>query len=187
MSESTPSPSDAPRRSVLRDMSNSVGRAASTLIPGFMSSWVTPTKPIAPTPGEMTPGYGSDAETPKESWQSADNFRFVEQDDDEVLFRVRDSGVLRSLALPGIPAGNNENEESRKDAALETIEQKQVCVLPCEADHHVHPFPTAHIHAYMLHTMPYRNPCTHIHTRKYSYTTFLWCRQKCVHFACPSW
>ena len=52
-------------------------------------------------------------------WTSADQFKFVEEDDDEVLFRVRDSGVLRSLALPGLS----------KIAAIssdESLEEKQV-------------------------------------------------------------
>jgi hypothetical protein len=53
-------------------------------------------------------------------WTSADQFKFVEEDDDEVLFRVRESGVLRSLALPNLT----------KVAAIsteETLEEKQAC------------------------------------------------------------
>ena len=56
---------------------------------------------------------------PTGCWTSADTFKFVE-DDDEVLFRVRDSGVLRSLALPGLSSATSAlNTE-------ETLEDKQV-------------------------------------------------------------
>jgi hypothetical protein len=51
-------------------------------------------------------------------WTSADQFKFVEEDDDEVLFRVRDSGVLRSLALPGLTTA--------AISAGESLEEKQV-------------------------------------------------------------
>jgi hypothetical protein len=48
------------------------------------------------------PGFDPDATPPPAVWQSGDDYKFVEEDDDEVMFRVRDSGVLRSLALPDI-------------------------------------------------------------------------------------
>lgn len=47
-------------------------------------------------------GFDPDATPPPAVWQSGDDYKFVEEDDDEVMFRVRDSGVLRSLALPDI-------------------------------------------------------------------------------------
>jgi hypothetical protein len=48
------------------------------------------------------PGFDADATPPPTVWQSGDDYKFVEEDDDEVMFRMRDSGVLRSLANPGL-------------------------------------------------------------------------------------
>ena len=85
----------------------------------------TPTKlPSSSIPVNMqsvgpSPGPGS-------CWTSADQFKFVEEDDDEVLFRVRDSGVLRSLALPGLTT-------TAAISAGESLEEKQVLlVISCQ-------------------------------------------------------
>ena len=63
--------------------------------------------------------------TPQASWTAGDQFKFVEEDDDEVLFRVRDSGVLRSLALPGLSQPKVVTPPNAVNAE-ETVEQKQV-------------------------------------------------------------
>lgn len=59
------------------------------------------------------------------AWTTGDRFQFVEEDDDEVLFRVRDSGVLRSLALPGLSRPNAVTPPNAVNAD-ETLDQKQV-------------------------------------------------------------
>ena len=68
------------------------------------------------------------AETPVNTcWTSGTDFKFVEEGDDEVMFRVRDSGVLRSLALPVL------GDATEKQAVVDcqqTLEQKQVLHLP---------------------------------------------------------
>jgi len=120
--ESTPSrnaetPSkQTPSRSTFRDLSNSVTKGVSSLL-----SWSTPTKPSAPATqsGAETPDPNGATPQPG-AWQSADNFKFVEEDDDEVLFRVRDSGVLRSLTTPSFPSGSEDTSSG------EDIEVKQV-------------------------------------------------------------
>lgn len=120
--ESTPSrsaetPSKTPSRSTFRDLSNSVTKGVSNLL-----SWSTPTKPSAPATQAEAETPDSNGATPQPgAWQSADNFKFVEEDDDEVLFRVRDSGVLRSLTTPSFPSAGTEDTSSGED-----IEAKQV-------------------------------------------------------------
>ena len=95
----------SPGRSALRDISNDA----------------TP----EPSPSGSKPFC--DQTTPQQaSWTTGDQFKFVEEDDDEVLFRVRDSGVLRSLALPGLSKPEVVTPPNAVNAN-ETLEQKQVC------------------------------------------------------------
>ena len=104
MSALTPSPA----RAAFRDISNDV----------------TP----SPVDRKAAPVSGvCDQDTPQQaSWTTGDQFQFVEEDDDEVLFRVRDSGVLRSLALPGLSQPEVVTPPNAVNAS-ETLEQKQVC------------------------------------------------------------
>jgi hypothetical protein len=64
-------------------------------------------------------------ETPPQSWTAGDQFQFVEEDDDEVLFRVCESGVLRSHAFPGLSQPSVVSPPHAFNAD-ETLEQKQV-------------------------------------------------------------
>jgi len=96
-------PSPAPARAPFRDISNEA----------------TPD----PSPAGRKEPAGS--ATPQASWTAGDQFKFVEEDDDEVLFRVRDSGVLRSLALPGLSQPDVVTPPNAVNAD-ETVEQKQV-------------------------------------------------------------
>jgi hypothetical protein len=101
----------SPKRQFARDVSNIK-----------QSDLQTPTKPqgcnAEPTMVVKVPSSPSTIG----SWTSADQFTFVEEDDDEVLFRVRDSGVLRSLALPNLTNAAAINAE-------ETLEEKQASGL----------------------------------------------------------
>jgi hypothetical protein len=143
--ESTPSrnaetPSkQTPSRSTFRDLSNSVTKGVSSLL-----SWSTPTKPSAPATqsGAETPDPNGATPQPG-AWQSADNFKFVEEDDDEVLFRVRDSGVLRSLTTPSFPSGSEDTSSG------EDIEAKQV---------HAHPTSSLVLPSPLLNCLPFCDP-----------------------------
>jgi hypothetical protein len=100
----------SPKRQFARDVSNIK-----------QSDLQTPTKPQGsnPEPSVVLQVPASPCSTG--CWTSADQFKFVEEDDDEVLFRVRESGVLRSLALPNLTNAAISTEE--------TLEEKQVNVL----------------------------------------------------------
>ncbi len=98
----------SPGRAALRDMSNEA----------------------TPSPGARKAQAAdlSDQATPQQAaWTTGDQFKFVEEDDDEVLFRVRDSGVLRSLALPELTRPEVVTPPNAVNAD-ETLEQKQVHV-----------------------------------------------------------
>lgn len=78
------------------------------------------------TPNHKPAPMLCDQDTPQQaSWTAGDQFKFVEEDDDEVLFRVRDSGVLRSLALPGLTQPDVVTPPNAVNSD-ETIELKQV-------------------------------------------------------------
>ena len=85
-----------------------------------------------PDPSPLRQKEQAGSSTPQASWTAGDQFKFVEEDDDEVLFRVRDSGVLRSLALPGLSQPEVVTPPNAVNAE-ETVEQKQVRCGCCAA------------------------------------------------------
>jgi hypothetical protein len=102
MTEASPS-----RRAFARDVSNIQ-----------LSDIPTPAKSITSPVRLAQSDSGKSNASPSRSWTSADQFRFVEDDDDEVLFRVRD-GALRSLAPSGSAASTALSSE-------DSIGEKQV-------------------------------------------------------------
>ena len=100
------------RRVFAKDLSNMQG-----------SDIPTPTKSVQNSPARSANAVpAKSSPSPSRCWTSADQFKFVEEDDDEVLFRVRDSGVLRSLT----------NSAVSMPAALsaeDSIEEKQVLAI----------------------------------------------------------
>jgi len=102
-------PAPSPGRAALRDLSNEA----------------TPS-PCA-RKAQSALNISNQATPPQSEWTNGTQFRFVEEDDDEVLFRVRDSGVLRSLALPELTRPEVVTPPNAVNAD-ETLEQKQVPV-----------------------------------------------------------
>ena len=102
-------PAPSPGRAALRDLSNEA-----TPSPGARKS-------------QSALNISNQATPPQSEWTNGTQFRFVEEDDDEVLFRVRDSGVLRSLALPELTRPEVVTPPNAVNAD-ETLEQKQVPV-----------------------------------------------------------
>ena len=102
-------PAPSPGRAALRDMSNEA----------------TPSPCARKAQGAVD--LSDQATPPQAAWTTGDQFKFVEEDDDEVLFRVRDSGVLRSLALPELTRPEVVTPPNAVNAD-ETLEQKQVLV-----------------------------------------------------------
>jgi len=102
----------SPVRAVFRDISNDMTPQPS---PASLK-----TQPHADLCDQATP--------PQAAWTTGDQFKFVEEDDDEVLFRVRDSGVLRAL-VPGLSKPNAVTPPNAVNSD-ETLEQKQVPPVP---------------------------------------------------------
>jgi hypothetical protein len=101
----------SPKRQFARDVSNIK-----------QSDLQTPTKPQGVNAGPTVVIQVPSSPCTTGCWTSADQFKFVEEDDDEVLFRVRESGVLRSLALPNVT-------NTTAISAEETLEDKQASIL----------------------------------------------------------